>query len=310
MTDVINDAEAYGVEIIPAKVEPGQPYWKVVRIHHLTPEENFYRHYVFLDAVNESGERLYGTIFKVTWDGGSDTVIVDKHPPDAGTDFPLWKWQVCSVQAMGAPSDRVINLRTDHPDEGDGNDMFRHSFAITYLRTTAETSIQPTSGTLTGSVPGGGGHTIELLDASNHSRTLVVGENEKYRFTNLPAGVYILRDLSDRRVVGPISLSGEDIQVVDFPAALPVDRISARYFLFRDPGMPETQLYLSLLADYLANNGIAFGFEMADASLSLTVNLVGEHPQETIDALKAAGCNVEQLPIDPGELLESLESIE
>ncbi len=308
MSDVINDAEAYGVEIVPAKVEPGQPYWKVVSVHHLTPEENYYRHYIFLDAVNEAGERLYGTIFTVTWDGGSDTVIVDKRPPDAGTDFPIWKWQVCSVEAMGAPSDRVVNLRTDHPTEGNGNDMFRHSFAITYLRTTAEEALRPAVGSLMGGVPGGGGHTIELTGPENQSRTMVVGIDEQYRFTNLEAGSYILRDLSDHRVVGPLALNGEEVKKVDFPLPLPSGRTAARYFLFEHLSKPNTRLYLSLLSDYLATHGISFGFDISEASFAVEVCLVGEHTQETIDALNAAGCQVVQLPLTPRELLNSLTS--
>jgi hypothetical protein len=307
MTDVINDAEAYGVEIIPAQVEPGQEYWKVIRVHHLTPEENYYRHYIFLDAVDENGDRLYGTLFTVMWDGGSDTIIVDKHPPDPGTDFPMWKWQVCSVEALGAPSDRVVNLRTDHPKEGDGNDMFRHSFEVIFQRTTARESIQPASSVVSGRVPGGGGHTLEIRGDIDFVRTQVLGNDELYRFENLPAGTYVVRDLSDTRVAGPVTLNGRDAVTLDFPPVLPPERIAARYFLFGDRNLPETQLYLSLLSDYLAQNHLLFGFEPGDASQAAAVSLVGNHPQETVDALKEAGCQVEQLPLDPSELLKALE---
>jgi hypothetical protein len=308
MTDVINDAEMYGVEIVPAQVEPGQEYWKVIRVHHLTPEENHYRHHIFLDAVDEKGERLYGTIFNISWDGGSDTVMVEKHPPEAGADFPMWKWQICSVEAVGAPSDRVVNLRTDHPQEGEGNDLFLHSFAVTFLRTTAEHAIRPSMGVLTGHVPGGGGHTVEARDDRDQARSMVVGADEVYRFEDLPAGTYIVRDMSDLRVVGPVTLTGQDPVTLDFPESLPSGRITARYFLFGDANAPETQLYLSLLSDYLADQDIPFGFSVSDASLAVTVSLVGEHPQETLDALKEAGCAVEQLPLDPGELLETLNA--
>ncbi len=310
MTDVINDAEAYGVEIIPAAVEPGQVYWKVIRVHHLTPEENNGRHHIFIDAVDEEGRRLYGSLFTVAWDGGSDTVSIEKEPPEPGANFPMWKWQVCSVEGMGAPSDRVINLHTAHPDEGPGNTLFHHSFAITYLQTVAEEVETPAFSILRGRVPGGGGHTLALIDENQVVQTQVVGADEQYRFANLPAGAYIVRDSSDLRAAGPVFLDGRDEAVLNLPAPLPDDRIFSRYILFADPALPETQLYLSLLADYLTQNRIPYGFQMDDAAQAQRVSLVGDHPQETEAALVEAGCEVTRLPLDPGELLEALANSE
>jgi hypothetical protein len=306
MTDVINDAEAYGVEIIPAAVEPGQLYWKVIRVHHLTPEENGGRHHIFLDAVNGSDERLYGTLFTIFWDGGGDTVTIEKQPPEAGANFPMWKWQVCSVEGMGAPSDRVINLRTDHPDEAPGNTLFHHSFAITYLHTIAEESETPASSSISGHAPGGGGHTLDLLNAENVVKTLVVAADERYLFDDLPAGAYTVYDRSDLRVAGPVFLDGVNAVILDFAEPLPEDRVVARYFLFGDVATPETQLYLSLLSDHLAQNAIAFGFDVDDAAQATAVSLIGHHPQETVDALESAGCQVEALPTDPSELLAAI----
>ncbi len=308
MTDVINDAEAYGVEIIPAAVEPGQEYWKVIVVHHLTPEENSGRHHIFLDAVDEAGNRLYGTLFTISWDGGSDTVVIEHQPPEPGANFPMWKWQVCSVEGVGAPSDRVINLHTAHPDEAPGNTLFHHSFAITYLRTIAEEPGEPAYSAISGRVPQGGGHTVALLDAEQVIKTTVVGEDERYQFDDLPAGAYFVRDLSDLRVAGPIFLDGRDAATLDFAPPLPEERIAARYFLFGDPATPETRLYLSLLSDYLAHNHLLFGHDVEDATGAVTVSLVGVHPQETVDALTDAGCQVEQLPLEPGELLDALEN--
>jgi len=307
MTEVINDAEAYGVEIIPAAVEPGQEYWKVIIVHHLTPEENGGRHHIFLDAVDEAGERLYGTLFTISWDGGSDTVTIEQPPPEAGANFPMWKWQVCSVEGVGAPSDRVINLRTDHPDEAPGNTLFHHSFAITYLRTVAEEGEEPAFSVISGHVPAGGGHTLALLDDETVIKTQVVGADERYEFDNLIAGAYIVRDLSDLRMVGPVYLDGRDAVTLNFNAPLPAERITDRYFLFGDATTPETQLYLSLLSDFLAQNDILFGHDVDDATGAVVVSLIGVHPQETVDLLTDAGCQVEQLPIDPSALLDALE---
>ena len=66
--DVINDAQAYGVAIVPATVAPGAWYWQAVRVHHLTPEENGGNHHIYLDILDPAtapdpgsmGGRVFG----------------------------------------------------------------------------------------------------------------------------------------------------------------------------------------------------------------------------------------------------------
>lgn len=309
MPDVINDAAAYGVRIIPADVQPGQPYWKVIRVHHLSPQENNRRHHIFLDAVDEAHQRLYGTLFAITWDGGRETVMVEKSPPEFGANFPMWKWQVCSVEALGAPSDRVINLRTDHPQEGEGNPLFHHSFAITYLYTIASQDTSPSYSVLQGRVPGGGGHTLVLMGQEQVMGTQIVGRDERYHFAGLPAGVYLIKDEQDWRVAGPVVLNGRDEVTLDLPPLAQQDRVFAHYVLFSQPHSPKTQVYLSLLADRLAQKRLPFGFDLIDARQAQRVSLVGEHPQETWHTLEEAGCQVQALPLDPTELLKALDEM-
>lgn len=132
----INDAEAYGVRVAAAAVAPGAPYWRAVRIHHLTPDENQGRHHIFLDALDETGARVFGAQARVTWPGGEQTLTVEKPLGEPGANFPMWKWQICAVEMLGLPSDRVENLHTGHPDEppGLGNTLFHHSFEVVYQR--------------------------------------------------------------------------------------------------------------------------------------------------------------------------------
>ena len=108
-----------------------------MRVHHLTPEENQGRHHIFLDALDEAGNRQFGAQASVTWPGGQQTITVDKPLGEPGANFPLWKWQVASVEMLGLPSDRVENLHTGHPDEPPGlnNTLFHHSFAVDFQRT-------------------------------------------------------------------------------------------------------------------------------------------------------------------------------
>ena len=146
----LNDAEAYGVMVEPVKVAPGQWYWRVVKVHHLSPEENHGNHHIYLDvldpalpdAANGLGGRVFGARLKVTWDGGESIVTVEKPFGEPGGNFPMWKAQDCAVAALGLeghelPSDRVTGLQIRHPDEVPGNTWGHHSFSVLFVRTQA-----------------------------------------------------------------------------------------------------------------------------------------------------------------------------
>ncbi|MER2598847.1 MAG: hypothetical protein ABTQ73_04960 [Caldilineales bacterium] len=134
----VNDAAAYGVVVQPVTVAPGTTCWRAVRVHHLTPEENHGNHHIFLDALNEAGERVFDAAVRVTWPGGQQTVTITKPLGEPGADFALWKWQMAAVEMNDLPSDRVEGLHTDHPDEAsNGNTRFHHSFSVVFQRTTA-----------------------------------------------------------------------------------------------------------------------------------------------------------------------------
>ncbi|MEZ4638330.1 MAG: hypothetical protein R2856_25805 [Caldilineaceae bacterium] len=131
---VENNAGAYDVTIEEANVTPGADYWRVTRVYHLAPQENNGRHHIFLEGLSPEGVRIRTSQALITWDGGEQKVTLDKPESEPGANFPMWKWQVCSVKMLGLPSDSVHGLRTNHPDEpnpsggGAGNTLFHHSF--------------------------------------------------------------------------------------------------------------------------------------------------------------------------------------
>ena len=306
MTDLINDAVAYGVRVVEVDVEPGVEYWKVTRVHHLSPEENHGRHHVFLDAVDEAGNRLFGSCALIRWDGGSERIVIDKPLGEPGTNFPLWKWQICSVEMLDLLSDRVENLRTDHPDEDSGNSLFHHSFSVTVQRTIASLSDPLADSVISGRVFGGQGHTLMLLGDEGNERIIEVGDDETYRFEHLASGRYTIEDLNDGRIVGPVEVDGSNWVELDFPPIV-TDQPLNRYLLFGLPSDPLTQLHLSLLADYLADHECAFGFTVEQAVRAVHVTLVGSHTEETRILLETAGCTVDELPADPSELLAAID---
>ncbi len=307
MTEPINDAVAYGVSIAPTQVAPGAAYWKVIRVHHLRPEENNGRHHIFMDAVAAAGSRLFGTKLLVSWDGGGHEVVIEKPLGEPGANEPLWKWEIASVQVLGLPSERVEGLRTNHNDEAAGNTFFHHSFEVVFQRTEAAPVLNQSA--IRGRVPGGAGHTLALRAAGATAvvATKAVGEDETYAFTQLAAGRYTLTDTHSEHTMGPVEIDGVGSVTVDFPPPA-TDKPLARYVLFGAPDQPIPQFYLGLLADHLAARGLAFGFTVSDAVQSAGVMLVGQHPDATRATLEAAGAQVEQLPTDASALLAALDA--
>ncbi len=306
MTELINDAVAYGVRVVEADIEPGVEYWKVTRVHHLTPEENYGRHHVFLDALDETGNRLFGSRALVTWDGGSEKIVVEKPLGEPGANFPLWKWQICSIKMLDLPSDRVENLRTDHPDEASGNTLFHHSFSVTVQRTIAPLIDPLADSVISGRVFGGQGHTLVLRGEVGNERIIEVGDNEIYRFEHLAAGRYTIENMNDGRIVGPVEVDGSNWIELDFPPIVTNQPLS-RFILLGAPTAPITQLHLSLLADYLADHECAFGFSAEQAIRAVHVTLVGDHPDETRILLQTAGCTVDDLPSEPSALMAAIK---
>jgi len=222
-----NDAEAYGVAIEEAEVEEGQPYWRVVRVHHLTPEENGGKHHIFLDILDEAGERVYDAQARVTWEGGEQVITVDKPHNEPGTNFPMWKWQVCAVEALGLPgqtlpSDRVVNLHTGHPDEAPGNTLFHHSFAVVFQRTTKGAAQESV---VEGTVHNGAGRDVLLLLDEEMVASQMVGADERYRFEGLGAGTYVVAVAGTDVRSAPIVLDGRNAVTVDLTLAPPTESV-------------------------------------------------------------------------------------
>lgn len=133
----MNDARVYGVEVQKQTLPNGTLYWRTIRVHHLLPTENDLGHHVYVDLLDEAGNRVMVAQARVLWPGGEETLTIDGPVGEPGSSFALWKHQVCEVVALGLPgtnlpSDRVTGLHTTHPDEPPGNTMFYHSFAVDF----------------------------------------------------------------------------------------------------------------------------------------------------------------------------------
>ncbi len=205
----INDsAEQYGVKIIEADVAEGETYWRVIGVHHLLPRENFSNHHVYLEALDEDGNRIKNPPAWAgwTWEGKrpderANPVILDKPENESAGNIMLFFGQKASVWMKGTNrdgqdnSDRVENLHTAHPDEPlpDGtllNTLGHHSFYVVFQRTRKGRVV--TSGVISGRVDRGQGHKVQLKQNDEVLAEQTVDSNLTFKFDNLAFGTYSL----------------------------------------------------------------------------------------------------------------------
>ena len=325
-TGTVNDAAGYGVSIVPADVTEGAPYWRAVLVHHLTSDENHANHHVFLDALDEEGGRVTGARGRITWEGGEHLVTVDKPANEPGTNFPMWKWQICTVEMLDLPSDQVTGLHTGHPDEppGSGNTLFHHSFAVHFQRAIKDARPspgpqQPPGSVISGTISGAAGQVLLLtLDGEIVARQ-TLDETGAYRFEGLVAGDYMLAVEDSGVHSGIVAMDGKTATTVVL--AVPAASASAdagekfidRYFLFGTPSSARTSVYLDLARSYLLSHQPTFGFRADDARHAQHVVLMGaveDIPQATEDALRQAGCQVQRISGTPQQIQDGLRQLD
>ena len=164
----VNQAEGYNVHLTPAAVTAGQCYWHVTSARHLSPEENRGRHNVFVDALDENGQRCRMPTLRIGWswagrrpDEQAPLKPLDKPDNEPAGNVDLYAGQHLEawIEGDGLPSDHVVNLHTDHPDEpGPGGQLWNsrghHSFHVIFQRT-RKTAVDGEDGECDGCGDGG-----------------------------------------------------------------------------------------------------------------------------------------------------------
>jgi|GEM_PF-1069166 len=201
-------AQKYGVRIVEADVAEGETYWKVIGVHHLLPRENFSKHNVYVEALDENGRRVSNPIAWAGWtwqgrrsDERADPLPLDKPAFEAAGNVAMHFGQNVSIWIKGLSrdandkSDRVENLHTAHPDEPlpDGsllNTLGHHSFYVVFQRARKAGSM--TDGVIQGRLERGQGQKVRLLKSNTLVGEQRIGGNLTFKFDNLSPGVYRL----------------------------------------------------------------------------------------------------------------------
>jgi hypothetical protein len=128
---IYNDAASYGVLTLSME----NRLWRVLGIHHLTPEENKGNHNVFIEMMCKQGGREGFRAIHWTWEGRQDhelanPVFAGQKPLDELIDLPLNLGMTVSVWTQGG--EIATGFSSNHPDEGEGNTVGHHSFFVCF----------------------------------------------------------------------------------------------------------------------------------------------------------------------------------
>lgn len=125
-----------GVKLNEAGVGSGQQYWRLVDAHWADEVQSGGKHHIYVEVLDENGNRLVGQPVTVTWaEGATSGATEDKAPPDFAFNFQMYAaGYAYRVRVDGLPSDELTGA-------GLGSIEMRNygihtSYYLTYQRTT------------------------------------------------------------------------------------------------------------------------------------------------------------------------------
>ena len=101
--------DGLGVGLREAGVGSGQQFWRLIEVRWQNEEEGGGKHNIYVETLDESGNRLVGIPVTVAWGDGSATQQTENKPaPDYAFSYPMYAaGQSYSIRAEGLPSDML-----------------------------------------------------------------------------------------------------------------------------------------------------------------------------------------------------------
>ncbi len=125
-----------GVSVQEASVGPGQQYWRLVDARWADEIESAGKHHIYVEALDENGNRLVGQPVVITWGEGSERGLTeDKTPPDYSYNFQMYAAGYSyTVNMDGMPSDRLSGAGLGSIEQR--NYGIHTSYYVTFQRVT------------------------------------------------------------------------------------------------------------------------------------------------------------------------------
>lgn len=98
-----------GVRVEDAPAAPGQQYWRLIDARWADEQESGGKHHIYVEVLDENGNRIVGHPVTVWWGDGSYTNgVEDKAPPDYGFNYQMYAaGNAYNIKVEGLPSEIV-----------------------------------------------------------------------------------------------------------------------------------------------------------------------------------------------------------
>lgn len=105
--------------IVDANVQPGQSFWRLVKVYWQNKEESGNDHTIYINVLDEHGNRMVGQPVEIRWQSGNLIVHTEDKPmPEYGANFPMYgTLGSYSVNIGGLPSDTIQGLGMGTPEQ-------------------------------------------------------------------------------------------------------------------------------------------------------------------------------------------------
>jgi CRP-like cAMP-binding protein len=128
---------ALGVVIEPAGVKVGQKYWRLTRARWANEQEAGADHTIYVEVLDENGNRLVGEVVEIRWQDGSLPLTTENKPvPEWPANFPMYNTLGSYAVRIGGglPSDLVVGLGMGTPEQP--RFKIHTNFFLTFQRVT------------------------------------------------------------------------------------------------------------------------------------------------------------------------------
>jgi CRP-like cAMP-binding protein len=98
-----------GVRVEDSGAAPGQQYWRLIDARWADEQESGGKHHIYVEVLDENGNRIVGHPVTVWWGDGSYTSgVEDKAPPDYGFNYMMYAaGNSYNIKVEGLPSEIV-----------------------------------------------------------------------------------------------------------------------------------------------------------------------------------------------------------
>ncbi len=164
----------------------------------------------------------------------------------------------------------------------------------------------PEESVIKGTVTNGLGHTIVLGKSGTMVARKTLPPTGRYKFENLPAGVYDLAVWDTTVKAANIALDGKNTRTVNLEVPEDDsgdDKQIDHYVLFGPPQSRGRRTNVFIAADFLLHFSLSAGFSLETAKLARRVTVIGPgHTRPELKKLRDGGAEVEHLGGDSYEI--------